>query len=100
MRFRKFRKIPIIAVTIASLFTIAACDTGSQTTEVCGDDVEVATPVTDSFKLDLDYSTPNFVDATSGIAITTATPVTYTDGDTVSFDVAEDTVVKLRLFWL
>lgn len=100
MRFRKFRKIPIIAVTFASLFTIAACDTGSQTTEVCGDDVEVATPVTDSFKLDLDYSTPNFVDATSGIAITTATPVTYTDGDTVSFDVAEDTDFPIRIRFL
>ena len=100
MKLRKFKNIPIIAATFASLLFITACDNSSPTTEVCGDDVEVATPVTDSFKLDLDYSKPNFISATSGVAITTAKPVTYTDGDTVSFDVAEDTEFPIRVRFL
>lgn len=100
MNYKKKFIIPLLFSTLTCSLFLTACNNGGNPNVVCGDDVEVDTPVTDSFKLDLDYSKPNFISATSGVAITSATPVTYTDGDTVSFDVAEDTEFPIRVRFL
>lgn len=110
MRSKKIFKNALVLTLFAGSLLLTACNGGTttdqgngndtNTSDNCGDDVEVATPVTDSFKLDLDYSKPNFISAQSGVAITTAKPVTYTDGDTVSFDVEEETDFPIRVRFL
>ncbi len=100
MNFKKKIIIPLLFSSITCSAFLTACNNETPNNVVCGDDVEVATPVTDSFKLDIDYSKPNFVSGMSGVVATTATPSMYTDGDTVSFNVAEKTEFPIRVRFL
>lgn len=73
----------IASLGIGSAFTLSSC----KKTRVCGSNDLVATPITDSFAFaDEDkISRDNFVDATSGLAISEVVVSAYTDGDTTNF---------------
>ncbi|MBP5694965.1 MAG: thermonuclease family protein [Bacilli bacterium] len=80
---RALRNIILTSLLTLSSIAISSCNFGG--VDVCGDEEEVATPVTDNFKLTANYAAANFISGTSGLVAQEVEFVSHTDGDTTNF---------------
>ena len=95
MKIKKLFKniIPVLFVS----FALAACGE-KQNEDVCGENIEYETPITESFKFANEGSIPNnnFLSATSGLAIMEVSLASNTDGDTSNFYPLNDETATSR----
>lgn len=85
----------VLTLSTALLLGVTSCGSNSNNNnnnEVCGLDTEYDTPVTDAFtfKNEASIRNNNFLTATSGLAISEVSVASFTDGDTTTFKLIDD----------